>query len=90
MWAIFTVTVFRGNFFIDCKMCVNEYFIGFLRKRVMSFKTRLPSFFKFFCKPLKIQISFSFFQVNQDQLWKLFDIIPGLDYCQMNGDFGEN
>jgi hypothetical protein len=20
--------------------------------------------------------------VNQDQLWKLFDIIPGLDYCE--------
>ena len=22
-------------------------------------------------------------QVNQDQLWRLFDIIPGLDYCQI-------
>lgn len=21
--------------------------------------------------------------VNQDQLWRLFDIIPGLDYCQI-------
>lgn len=23
--------------------------------------------------------------VNQDQLWRLFDIIPGLDYCQLTG-----
>ncbi|KAJ8942354.1 hypothetical protein NQ314_010083 [Rhamnusium bicolor] len=22
-------------------------------------------------------------QVNQDQLWKLFDIVPGMDYCQL-------
>lgn len=21
--------------------------------------------------------------INQDQLWKLFDIIPGMDYCQL-------
>ncbi|XP_062543273.1 RNA-binding protein 45 [Armigeres subalbatus] len=25
--------------------------------------------------------------LNQDQLWRLFDIIPGLDYCQINNDF---
>lgn len=25
-------------------------------------------------------------QINQDQLWRLFDIIPGLDYCQINGE----
>lgn len=24
-------------------------------------------------------------QVTQDQLWKLFDIIPGLDYCELQG-----
>jgi hypothetical protein len=30
------------------------------------------------------------FQINQDQLWKLFDIIPGLDYCQINGDYGRS
>lgn len=23
---------------------------------------------------------------NQDQLWRLFDIIPGLDYCQITGE----
>ena len=22
-------------------------------------------------------------QLNQDQMWRLFDIIPGLDYCQI-------
>ncbi|XP_055608222.1 RNA-binding protein 45 isoform X2 [Uranotaenia lowii] len=25
--------------------------------------------------------------LNQDQLWRLFDIIPGLDYCQINNDY---
>ncbi|CAD7082281.1 unnamed protein product [Hermetia illucens] len=24
--------------------------------------------------------------INQDQLWRLFDIIPGLDYCQLTGE----
>jgi RNA recognition motif. (a.k.a. RRM, RBD, or RNP domain) len=24
--------------------------------------------------------------LNQDQLWKLFDLIPGLDYCEMKRD----
>ncbi|XP_008556450.1 RNA-binding protein 45 [Microplitis demolitor] len=24
--------------------------------------------------------------LNQDQLWKLFDIVPGLDYCQLKTD----
>lgn len=28
--------------------------------------------------------------VNQDQLWRLFDIIPGLDFCQINGECGRN
>lgn len=28
--------------------------------------------------------------VNQDQLWRLFDIIPGLDYCQIIGESGPN
>lgn len=28
--------------------------------------------------------------INQDQLWRLFDIIPGLDYCQIMGDSGPN
>lgn len=28
--------------------------------------------------------------VNQDQLWRLFDIIPGLDYCQITGELGSN
>ena len=27
--------------------------------------------------------------LNQDQLWRLFDIIPGLDYCQINNDFSK-
>lgn len=22
-------------------------------------------------------------QINQDQLWKLFDVVPGLDYCHL-------
>ncbi|KAL9903519.1 RNA-binding protein 45 [Glossina fuscipes] len=26
--------------------------------------------------------------VNQDQLWRLFDIIPGLDYCQITREYG--
>ncbi|XP_023291622.2 RNA-binding protein 45 [Lucilia cuprina] len=26
--------------------------------------------------------------VNQDQLWRLFDIIPGLDYCQITKEYG--
>ncbi|XP_017059970.1 RNA-binding protein 45 [Drosophila ficusphila] len=26
--------------------------------------------------------------VNQDQLWRLFDIIPGLDYCQITREHG--
>ena len=29
-------------------------------------------------------------QINQDQLWRLFDIIPGLDYCQIIGESGPN
>lgn len=24
--------------------------------------------------------------LNQDQLWKLFDLIPGLDYCDLRKD----
>lgn len=28
--------------------------------------------------------------INQDQLWRLFDIIPGLDYCQIIGESGPN
>lgn len=28
--------------------------------------------------------------INQDQLWRLFDIIPGLDYCQLIGESGPN
>lgn len=28
--------------------------------------------------------------INQDQLWRLFDIIPGLDYCQIMGESGPN
>uniref|UniRef100_A0A1B0DBK9 Uncharacterized protein n=3 Tax=Phlebotomus papatasi TaxID=29031 RepID=A0A1B0DBK9_PHLPP len=28
--------------------------------------------------------------VNQDQLWRLFDIIPGLDYCHITGEFNRN
>ncbi|KAG4078717.1 hypothetical protein HA402_015307 [Bradysia odoriphaga] len=28
--------------------------------------------------------------INQDQLWRLFDIIPGLDFCQITGDCGRN
>lgn len=28
--------------------------------------------------------------INQDQLWRLFDIIPGLDYCQITGELGSN
>ncbi|XP_037933244.1 RNA-binding protein 45-like isoform X1 [Teleopsis dalmanni] len=26
--------------------------------------------------------------VNQDQLWRLFDIIPGLDYCRITREYG--
>ena len=27
--------------------------------------------------------------INQDQLWKLFDLVPGLDYCELKrGDRG--
>lgn len=26
--------------------------------------------------------------INQDQLWRLFDIIPGLEYCYITGDCG--
>jgi len=26
--------------------------------------------------------------VNQDQMWRLFDIIPGLDYCQITREYG--
>lgn len=26
--------------------------------------------------------------INQDQLWRLFDIIPGLEYCVITGDCG--
>lgn len=29
-------------------------------------------------------------QINQDQLWRLFDIIPGLEYCQLTGECGRN
>lgn len=28
--------------------------------------------------------------MNQDQLWRLFDIIPGLDYCQITGEYGRS
>ncbi|XP_055689591.1 RNA-binding protein 45 [Lutzomyia longipalpis] len=28
--------------------------------------------------------------INQDQLWRLFDIIPGLDYCHITGEFNRN
>lgn len=28
--------------------------------------------------------------VNQDQLWRLFDIVPGLEYCQITGECSRN
>lgn len=28
--------------------------------------------------------------VNQDQLWRLFDIIPGLEYCHITGECNRN
>lgn len=28
--------------------------------------------------------------INQDQLWRLFDIVPGLEYCHITGDCGRN
>lgn len=28
--------------------------------------------------------------VNQDQLWRLFDIVPGLDYCHITGECNRN
>lgn len=28
--------------------------------------------------------------VNQDQLWRLFDIVPGLDFCQINSEYSRN
>lgn len=28
--------------------------------------------------------------VNQDQLWRLFDIVPGLEYCKITGECDRN
>lgn len=28
--------------------------------------------------------------VNQDQLWRLFDIVPGLEYCHITGECNRN
>lgn len=28
--------------------------------------------------------------INQDQLWRLFDIVPSLEYCHITGDCGRN
>lgn len=29
-----------------------------------------------------------FIQITHDQLWRLFDIVPNLDFCKMNNDGG--
>jgi hypothetical protein len=29
-------------------------------------------------------------QITHDQLWKLCDIVPNLDFCKMNNDLGSN
>ncbi|KAH8379999.1 hypothetical protein KR009_008484 [Drosophila setifemur] len=65
-----------GNFSNDWNVSVNNDMSAFLR--MQNVPVAQPS-----C--LEVTVSNC---VNQDQLWRLFDIIPGLDYCQIMREHG--
>lgn len=61
----------NGNFNNDWNCSFNSDMAAFLRMQNVP----VP-------QPTCLEVIASH-SVNQDQLWRLFDIIPGLDYCQI-------
>lgn len=66
----------NGNFNNDWNCSFNSDMAAFLRMQNVP----VP-------QPTCLEVIASH-SVNQDQLWRLFDIIPGLDYCQITREYG--
>lgn len=53
----------------------------------------LPHFGMSSCAPVQQETTLNVIcspALTQDQLWRLFDIIPGLDYCRLHDDMGRS
>lgn len=61
----------------------NTFNFGLPNNRRLSFDTGGSNNFNNTEATLNVICSLS---VNQDQLWRIFDIVPGLDFCQINGE----